>query len=744
METLECYVDDLIFENKENGYTICSVFNEELGEFVAVGCMPYTNIGDKLKLSGTWVTHAEYGEQFKVEYYEKPPLEAEDDILLFLSSGAIRGIREKTAMRLVEKFGKKTLEVIRDEPNKLTQLKGINEEKAIAIHNDFIKQQGMQKIIVFFSQYGISTSLAYKVYQTFGEESVEKMKENPYLLCRQVEGIGFRTADKIAFAMGYDQSSQARVESGVLFGLSEAVGKGHTYLPRDILTDYVSQLLQVPAELVQNALMKLLVEGALLSRNIDGVQAIYLPAFYAAENAVAQKLLQLSVERHSVNEGDLAIRLEEIQKELEITLAENQLQAIRLAMAEGCLVITGGPGTGKTTIINTIIRILKSQNLKVDLCAPTGRAAKRMGEVCHCQAKTVHRLLKLEYSTESGRNEFTHDETNPLKSDVIIVDEVSMMDVLLMNSLLKAMKKGARLILVGDADQLPSVGAGDVLRDIIASGAVEVVALKEIFRQAEQSLIVVNAHKINRGEYPQYKNTKDSDFFFLSRPGYAQGVQEILGLVKERLPGYLKADGPSSIQVLTPVRKGEVGVENLNQKLQQALNPPDHTKKELSRFHGVLREGDKVMQIKNNYELEYAALDCDGKGIFNGELGYITKIRNKDGCMDIVFDGDKETQYPNELLDDIELAYAMTVHKSQGSEFPAVVMPVYPVSNLLLNRNLFYTAVTRARQLVVLVGRYDVVQYMTENNYEAKRYSGLQFTLRQLTEQLSMVQGEKK
>lgn len=722
METLEGIVQEIIFHNEENGYTVCELSREE-ESFVVVGCMPFVNIGDKLRLAGEWSVHIEYGEQFKAASFEKSLPEGSENILLYLSSGAIRGIKSATAKRIVDTFGADTLDIIQNQPEKLSQIKGISAEKAGSIHNQYLKQLNVQQIITFFSRYGVSTHFAYKVYQQFGEKSVERVRENPYSMC-EIEGIGFRTADKIAVAMGFDLHSPARVDAAVLFCLSQATTHGHTCMPAALLCDEVSEMLGTPQEVAQQQMVGLLLESRLRRRVLGEEEYIYLPAFYTAEEKSAAMLAILA-------ELEPKNLLEDVEKELEILeedsfrLAEKQRQAVLYAVQSGCVVITGGPGTGKTTIINRMIQLFKKAGLKIALCAPTGRAAKRMGELCRMGAKTIHRLLEMEYSGDQSKMVFSRRPGNPLEADVVIVDEMSMVDILLFYHLLSALPAGCRLVMVGDSDQLPSVGAGNVLRDVIASGRVKTVRLTEIFRQAKESMIVVNAHKINSGEYPSC-NGKTSDFFFLPRQQYQAGIQEIIRLCRQRLPTFLNCDFRQNIQVLSPTRRGEFGVENLNNVLQNVFNPKEPWKKEIKRPGFIIREGDKVMQVRNNYDIEWtAAGESGGKGVFNGDMGIVEKIDNSAGYLTILFDGEKETEYPADAVDDLELAYAITVHKSQGSEFTAVVMPMYPAHRNLLSRNLFYTAVTRAKELVVLVGREDIVRYMTDNNYEDMRYCGL-------------------
>lgn len=725
MENLNGMVADIIFENRENGYMVCELITEEQDDVVIVGCLPFVAPGDKLRLTGSWVMHMEYGEQFKVEHFEKVLPETAEDILIFLSSGVIHGIGAKTAQKIVNTFGADTLRIMREEPGKLASISGISMDKASKIHAEFISSEAISELIVFLGKNGVSTNMAYKIFRALGEDALERIHENPYILCNDIDGITFSTADKIAASLSFDPASRQRIEAAVLHTLSDGAGGGHTFLPQPVVEEYVAKLLHVSVDQIQTAIYQLHMTGRIRIVEQAQFHALYLTAFYTAEEHTAHFLTALRKQVFEIEKQDILNDIAAFEEKHNIQLAERQKQAVEYALTSGILVITGGPGTGKTTIIQCMIDLMERRGLDIVLAAPTGRAAKRMTQMCHREAKTIHRLLEVEFDSVQSGQVFKRDRNNPLEHDVIIIDEVSMLDITMMFYLLRAVKHGARVILVGDSDQLPSVGAGNVLEDVIESGAVPVVRLEEIFRQAKQSMIVVNAHRINRGEYPE-TSSKSGDFFILRRPSTAQGVAEILELCKTRLPKYLGEDPLDAIQVLTPVKKGETGVENLNKQLQQVFNPPGKDKKEVKRPRYMLRTGDKIMQIRNNYDIEWTrSIGQKGAGIFNGDIGFIEDIDKRQGVLYIVFDGDKQVTYPFELLDDIDLAYAMTVHKSQGSEFSAVVMPVYPVSSMLLSRNLFYTAVTRARRLVVLVGREEVIRYMTDNNRESMRYSGL-------------------
>ncbi len=723
---IKCKIEYIIWQNEENGYAICALSNETIGDFVGVGYIGFLNPGDKIFAMGQWETHLEYGEQFKIETYEKEKLELEEDILLYLSSGAIKGIGESTAKKIVDLFGGNALDIIRNEPLSLVKIKGISEKKAISIQQDYIKQLGVQDTIIFFNKYGVGSSFAYKVYKEYGDKAIEKISENPYILCWDIDGIGFKTADAMAEKLGVKKNSPLRIEAAILHILSEAVGEGHTYLKKSELLSKTCALLNSEIKETESALFTMTAQSdvRILTENDDVF--VYLPAYYIAEHGVASYLSHFAMSKFKVKKNIFEEDIEQVENELGTTLAQKQKEAVRSAVDNGLLIITGGPGTGKTTIIRAIIALMRRMNLKVALAAPTGRAAKRMTQVCNKDAKTIHRMLEMDVSKGANKWVFGRNDANPLSADVIIIDEMSMVDILLMYHLLKAVKKGSRLIMVGDSDQLPSVGAGRVLKDMIESETVKTIRLTEIFRQAEESMIVVNAHKINNGNMPEVSG-KNSDFFMIGRPSSQDGVKEITQLYINRLPKFLKTDDfLSNIQILTPIKKGETGVEELNKKLQNLINPPSKNKKEVTRGFYTIREGDKVMQTKNNYEIDWEREDgSKGGGLYNGDIGFVIEVHNKEGYAKIVFDNEKIVNYPFELLKDIELAYAMTVHKSQGSEFDAVIMPVYRTHSHLMSRNLLYTAVTRARKLVVLVGRSDVVAEMINNDNEDKRNSNL-------------------
>ncbi len=725
--TVKGIIEDIIYKNEDNGYTVCFVESKEEGSFTAVGYMSSVAIGQNVALTGKWVDHPDYGEQLKLEYYEILLPTEEDNILKYLSSGVVSGIRSATAKKLVEKFGKETLNIMLSEPLKLAEIKGISKEKARKIGESFYRIQAVQNIVMFLQKYNVSANMAIKVNKILGDRAVERIKENPYILADNVDGITFASADSIAMAQGFAYNSPFRIKSGIKYLLkTEGYVGGHTFLPENILKEHGAKKLNVTEEEIENSLSGLISVKELYKDTVNGENVCYLASYYTAEKYVAGRISSLvEIEKDALLANwQIEDEILQIEKRDNITLAREQKNAVFEALGtSGCLVLTGGPGTGKTTTINTILEIMGNLKLKVALAAPTGRAAKRMSQVTGKAAKTIHRLLEAVGVSEETR--FNRNEENPLSADVVILDEVSMIDITLMHSFLKALRPGARLILSGDADQLPSVGAGNVLNDIINSDVVPTVRLSKIFRQAEQSLIVVNAHRINRGEYPEIKNN-ENDFFFLPRATQKSICDTIADLYKNRLPKAYNIDPLTSIQVLSPAKKGIAGSINLNTVLQNTINPPDITKAEYAYGSRVFRVGDKVMQTKNNYDMYYSRKDGDdGMGVFNGDMGVIEDIFPIDKIMVIVFDDERRVEYPFSNLDELDLAYAITVHKSQGNEFPILIMPVCGFPPLLMCRNLFYTAVTRAKDMVVLVGNEESIKFMTDNNRENSRYTGL-------------------
>ena len=668
-----------------------------------------------------------YGQQFKVTSFEKKAPEDEEAIERYLGSGAIKGIGLAMAARIVRRFKGDTFRIIEEEPERLAEIKGISNRKAMEIASQVNEKRDLRQAMIFLQQYGITMNLAVKVYQAYGQDVYGIIRENPYRLADDIDGVGFRTADEIAARVGIRMDSDFRVRSGILYTLLQASGEGHTYLPETELTPRASKLLNVTAEQVEKQYMDLAIERKIILKQMEDQTQIYAASFYYMEANTATMLKRLNVS-YDVSDAEIEQRIRGIEKKSGMTLDEHQVTAVKEAVRNGLLVITGGPGTGKTTTINTIIRYFELEGLEIFLAAPTGRAAKRMSETTGFEARTVHRMLELNGGAE-GSGGFERDESNPLEADVIIVDEMSMVDISLMYSLLKAISVGTRLILVGDVNQLPSVGPGSVLRDIIQSHACNVVMLTKIFRQASTSDIIVNAHKINHGEEVILDN-KSMDFFFLKRYDADVIINVVLQLIKQKLPKFVDAT-PYDIQVLTPMRKGLLGVERLNGILQRYMNPPANDKVEKEYGSTVFREGDKVMQTKNNYQLAWEirtkfGLTVDkGLGIFNGDMGIIRQINDFAEQMIIEFDEGRMVEYPYKLLDELELAYAITIHKSQGSEYPAVVIPLLSGPMMLMNRNLLYTAVTRARKCVTLVGNEVTFQQMIRNTSQQKRYSGL-------------------
>lgn len=723
--TLSGVIQNIVYQNDDNGYTVCRI-DADGEEYTAVGTMPYANEGEYVTLKGQFVVHPTYGSQFKVEYFEKKLPTDSKAIEQYLASGIIRGIGPKTAARIVREFGEDTFEVIEKNPNILAEIKGITLKKALEISEDFKEQFGSRAVIMFFQNY-FGTALSNAIYKKLGPGAVDMVHENPYILCNSVEGIGFERADKLAASIGYSKNSENRIDAAIKYILKfNSASNGHVYLPRQKLIEAVSKLIGVTPEETDAVISNAERMGQVVT--VD--DAIYLPNAYNAEKYSAMKLSMLSKINllHTVENIDETISLAE--QEDGITYAPLQREAIKNAITNAVSVLTGGPGTGKTTIIKAIIRIFERLDLKIALAAPTGRAAKRMSEANSIEAKTIHRLLEIEYSSENGEEtmSFFRNENNLLEQDVIIIDEASMIDIFLLTSLLKAIKPGARLILIGDSDQLPSVGAGDVLNDIIQSEKFAVCKLDRIFRQSEKSLIILNAHKINHGEMPDL-NCKSADFFFLERNDTASVVKTISELISTRLPRSYGEDIKGRIQVITSTRKGTAGTYALNATLQSVLNPPSFELEEHAAHNVVFRTHDKVIQIRNNYDIEWykndtVGRDVDGMGIFNGDIGIIEEIDNEEEYMRINFDG-RIAKYTFDLLQDLEHAYAITVHKSQGSEYPVVIMPVCAAAPMLQTRNLLYTAITRAQNMVILVGSREIVQRMVENNRHSERYTGL-------------------
>lgn len=724
-------ISDIIYYNKENYYLIAVAENEEI-QFTAVGYLPGAERGRAFTFSGNWKTHATYGEQFSFTGYREEMPTSFEGIQGFLSSGLLKGIGKKTAAAIVKKFGADTFEIIEKEPQRLVDVEGIGEKKAASISEAFQAHKEFAEITLFFQQFGITSSYAMRLYKVYGADTIQAIKGNPYQLVDDIFGIGFRKADKIAEKMGIDKNSDYRIQSGIKYALWIFVNEGHTFAPQKLFCEKTAEMLEVSSELVYETLVQMAFEGDVHIENLEDRAVVFLTPYYVAEQNVCKRLIDLnrSLLKPVSNSVDQLIYATET--ETGILLSENQKYAVKASLQNGVSVITGGPGTGKTTIINTIMKIFDHSGFTTAIAAPTGRAAKRITETSGYEASTIHRLLEYYYSEGDDTMRFGRNEEDPLQYDAIIIDEASMIDILLMNGLVNAISPGTRLIVVGDADQLPSVGAGNVLRDMIDSEIIYSVKLTEIFRQAKESLIVVNAHKINKGEYPDC-NEKDKDFFLLRTNGEKEMLETIKSLCVKRLPDYYQGvDAIRDMQVLTPVRKGLLGSINLNKELQKVLNPPSDQLEEKAFGDRIFRENDKVMQIKNNYQLEWKKLEnfTEGQGVFNGDVGFIQTIDKEFNEITVVFDDNRYVKYDFTQLEEIELAYAVTVHKSQGSEFPIVIMPVSWFPPMLATRNLLYTAVTRGKKAVILVGSENKMHAMVDNNRITERYSGLSVRLR--------------
>ena len=736
MEVRKGYVEHIVFRNNDNGYTVFQLVSEE-EELTCVGLFSVLAEGELVQVSGYMKEHPLYGEQLQVEQYELLAPEDETAMERYLGSGAIKGIGAAMAARIVRRFKGDTFRIIEEEPERLAEVKGISEKKAIEISAQMEEKKDLRQAMMFLTQYGISVPLAVKIYQQYGNRTYQVVEENPYRLADDISGIGFKIADEIASRIGIHTDSDYRIRSGLLYVLLQATGEGHTCLPKEDLLHRASALLGVEEEQMETQLMNLCMDRKLVMKEQNGKVMVWYGQYYYMELNVAKMLHDLNLECE-MEEVQIVKKLSKVEKQASITLDEMQRKAVVEAVKNGVLVITGGPGTGKTTTINAIIRYFETEDMEILLAAPTGRAAKRMTEATGWEAVTIHRLLELSGVPSDDRStaSFERNEENPLEADVIIIDEMSMVDIFLMNALLKAVSVGTRLILVGDINQLPSVGPGCVLKDIIRAGSCPVVQLTRIFRQASQSDIIVNAHKINRGEHVTLDN-KSRDFFFLQRQDPNVILRVVLALVQEKMPRYVDAR-PTDIQVLTPMRKGSLGVENLNEMLQRYLNPPSPEKNEKETARGRFREGDKVMQIKNNYQIEWEARNRygiaidKGTGIFNGDMGIVQQIDLLAETMEVLFDDYRTVTYSFQMLEELELAYAVTIHKSQGSEYPAVVIPLLTGPRMLMNRNLLYTAVTRARSCVTLVGSPETFAQMIDNASEQTRYSGLYDRIREV------------
>ena len=734
METITGFVEHIVYRNEENGYTVLNLASNEEDEITCVGVFQMISEGESLELTGEYTVHPSYGPQFKVQQYSIKAPEDIASIERYLGSGAIKGVGAALAARIVRKFKEDTFRIIEEEPERLAEIKGISERKAQEIAQQTEEKRELRQAMIFLQNYGISLSLAVKIYQTYQLDMYRIIQENPYRMAEDVTGVGFKIADEIAHRVGIHLDSDFRIRSGIMYVLQQASLEGHTYLPEELLTRRACELLGVDASGVEKHYMDMAIDRKLILKQSEAEVQIYAPTFYYMELNVAVMLRELNV-KYDFSETAVEQRIRKIEQLSELELDEMQRTAVKEAVRSGLLVITGGPGTGKTTTINTIIQYFESEGMDIALAAPTGRAAKRMSETTGYEAKTIHRLLELSGGMDEHAG-FERNEQNPLETDVIIIDEMSMVDITLMHNLLKAVVAGTRLILVGDVNQLPSVGPGCVLKDIIDSHACNVVRLNRIFRQASESDIIVNAHKINRGE-PVSLDNKSRDFFFLKRYDANVIISICIQLIRQKLPKYVNAS-PFDIQVLTPMRKGLLGVERLNTILQQYLNPPDGKKAEREHGQTIFRVGDKVMQIKNNYQAEWEIRSRynipieKGLGVFNGDMGIVREINSFSETLTVEYEERRMVEYPFKELDQLDLAYAITIHKSQGSEYPAVIIPLLTGPRMLMNRNLLYTAVTRARKCVTLVGDEKAFYNMEANVNEQKRYSGLRDRLEEL------------
>lgn len=738
METVTGYVDHIVFRNQENGYTVFNLDTED-GEVTCVGSFHYINEGELLEIQGDYVNHNVYGTQLKVHSHQVKEPEDLLSIERYLGSGAIKGIGAALAARIVRRFKEDTFRIIEEEPERLAEVKGISERKAREISVQVEEKKDMRKAMIFLQKYGISTTLAVKIYQYYGNKLYQVLEENPYQLADNIDGVGFKTADEIAFRIGIHADSDFRIRSGLFYVIQQAVGEGHIYLPQEVLVQRASQLLGVKLGDVEKYVMDLCINRKIVLKEENGEVRIYPTRYYYLELNTAKMLHDLDIDCEMPEEM-MEKRLKKVEEREKIKLDIMQHRAVIEAIKHGLLILTGGPGTGKTTTINTMIQFFESEGMDILLAAPTGRAAKRMTEATGYEAQTIHRLLEVSGNPEEegNINGFLKNRENPLEADVIIIDEMSMVDLSLMHALLSAVVVGTRLILVGDVNQLPSVGAGSVLKDIIHSECFPVVTLTRIFRQAGESDIVVNAHKINAGEVVVPDN-KSKDFFFLRRQDADIIIRVMIALIQQKLPRYVGAP-QNEIQVMTPTRKGLLGVERLNQILQRYLNPSEPNKDEEEIGGRIFRVGDKVMQIKNNYQLEwevqtkYGLTVDSGQGIFNGDMGVVSAISRYDETIEVEYDEHRKVKYPFEMVDELELAYAITVHKSQGSEYPAVIIPLLPGPRLLYTRNLLYTAVTRAKKCLTIVGSESVFQEMIQNESEQRRYTSLAERIQEFTE----------
>ena len=733
-EMIRGSVSAIVYQNEENGYAVLR-FDTEGGETITVvGTIPMTNVGERLVVAGKWSRHPAYGRQFEAEFLERLVPESAWGNQAVLSSRAVKGIGAVMAKRIVEAFGAHALDVIENDPERLATLPGISEKKAQEMSRSFRRQVGIRRLIEFLSAHNLPTELALRLYRVYGEMAVDAIRDDPYLLTDSFFGATFGQVDHFAISLGVDGADERRVEAGICFELSHNLNNGHVFLPRNKLAAATEGLLGLDRATIDEGFLRLQEQGRIALDRLAGMDICYLPELYEAEVYVAERLRDM-VDDAPKLPVDLARLLGEVQANRKIAYARQQLEAITAAAEHRVVLVTGGPGTGKTTTLDGILDLFDRMKLKSLLAAPTGRAAKRLSDLTGREASTIHRLLEAQFDPETGAMVFTHNEDDPLDVEAVVVDETSMVDLQLMQSLLRALPPRCRLVLVGDPDQLPSVGPGNVFSDLIRSGVLPMVRLTEIFRQARESLIVMNAHAVNQGRLPQL-TVKDRDFFFLKRRTAESVVDTICDLCDRRLPENMGIP-PAEIQVLSPTRKQETGTVNLNKRLQAVLNPPAPNKAERQRGETVFREGDRVMQIRNNYDIVWKRIDGlgSGVGVFNGDMGVITTINHSTETLTVVFDDDRSASYEFDMLAELELAYAMTVHKSQGSEYRAVILTAWSGSPYLLSRSILYTAITRARQMLIIVGDESVIAQMTANDRQQRRYSGLKLRLQQREQQ---------
>ncbi|BDC02812.1 TPA: ATP-dependent RecD-like DNA helicase [Clostridium perfringens] len=735
MEALNGIVESIVFKSSDTGYTVIK-FRENNIIHTAVGVLPHVKEGQNLKITGSWVNHSQFGKQFKVEECEEILPTSKDGIEKYLSSGIIQGIGPVTAKKIVNKFGEDTLNILDNNIERLKEIEGIGKKKLETIIESYREQRELKNITIFLQTHGLSVNQCLKIYKKYGASSVDTVKNNPYILCDEISGIGFKTSDKIARSLGIEIDSPFRIQSGIRYVINEFCANGHTFMPKDELIKEASNVLTVSGDIIEENIKNAALDRKIKLERVNDKEGVFTIPNYYCELGITNRILTLAISNFQDISVDVDHLILQFEKKNNITFAESQKDAIISAFQNGIEIITGGPGTGKTTIIKCIIEIFETCGLKVLLGAPTGRAAKRMSESTGKEATTIHRMLDMGVFEKEESVFATNAEEHSLEADVVIIDEASMIDITLMNALLKSIKVGTRLIIVGDVDQLPSVGAGNVLNDFIESGFTKIVRLKEIFRQGKESMIVVNAHKINKGEMPKL-NEKGTDFFFI-RNDIQEGIlNTIIDLINTRLPKFNSNwDKLKSIQVLVPMKKGVLGVTNLNERIQNVLNPKAPYKKEKEFRSMVFREGDKVMQIKNNYSLKWTRIagkgEHEGLGVFNGDMGFIESIDLEGKKLSIIFDDERRVIYDFMYLDELDLAYAITIHKSQGSEFPVVIIPAYMGAPLLMNRNLLYTGITRAKEMVVVVGIPKALKYMVDNTRSMERYSSLNWRIKEV------------